>query len=658
MERKAYDELHARSVNPATRNAFWQEQASKLTWQRFPTQILDMSKPDFPRWFVDGEINACYNAIDRHVAEGRGEQVALYYDSPVTGVKSKFTYNQLLDQVERFAGVLKDSCNVKKGDAVVIYMPMIPEGIISMLACARIGAVHSVVFGGFAARELAIRIDDVKAKVVVTASCGVETTKVIEYEPHLKGALELCKHKPERIVSKHREPTAVRPNLPARSSWVQLDWDTEVARARKASCVPVKSTDPLYVLYTSGSTGTPKGIVRDTGGYCTAMSFSMDFFMRAGKGDVYFSSSDIGWVVGHSYIVYGPLIAGCSTVMYEGKPVGTPDAGAFWRMVEEYKVNTLFSAPTALRAIRKVDPNGDLIKHYNLKSLRGFFLAGERADPETVSFYSKALSAQRGEEVPIVDCFWQTETGWTVCGVQDVSKKVLPGSTAKPLPGFDVQILEDAEGGENAVSSGKIMKENEMGMICIRNPLPPGALLTVHNNDARYISSYMKMHPGYYTTGDMGFKDHDDYITVMSRNDDLINVAGHRLSTGTLEQAISGHPDVAEVACVGAKDSLKGEVCVGFIVLSSKVDPDKRGPAVEKECIARVRELVGPVASFHNCYIVHALPKTRSGKILRTIIRRMVNGDEKWIDKVPATVEDVSVLHALEKVVQERWKPQ
>ena len=660
---KTYNQIYSRSITPGTREEFWKEEARKLNWNSFPKNILDLTKPLFPRWYSDGEINACYNCVDRHVQEGRGEQLALVYDSPVTDTKTKLTYRELLDAVEKFAGILKETCSVRAGDRVIIYMPMIPEAIVAMLACARLGAPHSVVFGGFASKELAIRIDDAKAKVIVSATCGVEPTRVVHYEPLLKGALELCKFRPESIIMKHRVPTKMRKDLPDKtastSSWgiEVFDWDEEMKKAKKAFCTFVPSTSPLYILYTSGSTGTPKGIVRDTGGYCTAMSYSMNNFMKSGKGDVYFAASDIGWVVGHSYIVYGPLISGCTTILYEGKPVGTPDATAFWRLVDEYKINSLFTAPTALRAIRRADPNGELIQKFDFSTLRGLFLAGERADPETVSFYSKALSNQAKREVPIVDCFWQTETGWPVCGIQDTVRGVLPGSTAKPLPGFDVQILEEKEdSAPNPVP--KQMKANEIGMICIKNPLPPGALLTVYNNDQRYVSGYMNPHPGYYTTGDLGFIDEQGYVTVMTRNDDLINVAGHRLSTGTLEQAISGHADVAEVACVGAKDSLKGEVCVGFIVLHSNVDVDARGDKIEKECIARVREFVGPVASFHNCYVVSQLPKTKSGKILRTIIRRILNGETNWIEKVPGTVEDIRVLHTIEEVVKKRWTPQ
>ncbi|KAH9259351.1 hypothetical protein BASA81_002394 [Batrachochytrium salamandrivorans] len=659
-----YNALHAKSVGPETRNQFWKEQASKLVWDKFPKQILDQSKDKFPRWFVDGEMNASVNCLDRHVAEGRGDQVALFYDSPLTGTKQQYTFSELLREVESCAGMLQDQCGVKKGDPVIIYMPMIPEAVISMLACARLGAVHSVVFGGFASRELAVRINDAKANVVLSASCGVEPSRLVPYIPLLQGALELCNNRPTKIVVKHRDQ---REDFPARvASWGEMDWDKEMKAAKPVTkATPVLSTDPLYVLFTSGSTGSPKGIVRDTGGYCTAMLLSMDYFMTAKPGDVYFAASDVGWVVGHSYIVYGPLVRGCSTVLYEGKPVGTPDAAALWRMVEEYKINFLFAAPTALRAVRKVDPHAQLMKRHNLSTLKAFFCAGERADPETVQFYTKALTDHCKHEVPLVDCFWQTETGWPVCGVQDTDKKVLPGSTAKPLPGFDVcivkvdQDIDDAGNSKHGKhATAQLVQPNEMGMITIRSPMPPGTLTTVFNNDDRYLSAYMSDYEGYYNCGDMGFRDEDGYVTVMSRNDDLINVAGHRLSTGTLEQAIGGHPQVAEVACVGAKDSLKGEVAVGFVVVHAQVDTKEKMAQVEKECVARVRELVGPVAAFRNCYVVHALPKTRSGKILRGVIRRILNGEEDWETKVPGTVEDVAVLHAIEKDIRTRWKPE
>lgn len=572
----------------------------------------------------------------------------MIYDSPVTGIKKQYTYSELLDEVERFAGVLKDQCQVKMGDRVILYMPMIPENIIAMLACTRLGAPHSVVFGGFAARELAIRIDDAKADVVISASCGVEPNRIVEYEPILKHALEICKTRPNKIVIKHRKPTPLRPNLPqtSKDGWGQMDWDEEMNRAKPIKTpTSVPSTHPSYILYTSGTTGTPKGIVRDTGGYATAMMFCMDWFMKMKPGDVYFAASDLGWVVGHSFILYGPLLAGCSTVLYEGKPVGTPDASAFWRLISEYKINSMFAAPTALRAIRRDDPNLEMINKYDVSSLKSFFWAGERGDPETVSFYQRKL-----KNVPILDAFWQTETGWPVCGVQDDVKQILPGSTAKPLPGFDVCVLEE---NEEKPHSQRLLGANEMGMLCIRHPLPPGGLTTVYNNDERYINAYMKAHPGFYSTGDMGFRDADGYVTVMSRNDDLINVAGHRLSTGTMESAISGHPSVAETACVGAKDSLKGEVCVGFIVLNRGVD--QAGPTVEKECVARVRDLVGPVASFHHCFVVNALPKTRSGKILRTVLRKILDNDPDWPTKVPGTCEDVSVLYDMEKLVRKRF---
>jgi len=637
---EVYSNMVRAASDPATRDAYFLNAATKyVDWSKEPTKPVDLSRPSFSRWFTDGELNVSYNCLDRHVKAGRGSTVAMRYDSPTTGTKRAYTYAQLLDEVEKCAGVLRDACGVKTGDRVIVYMPMIPEAVITMLACARLGAPHSVVFGGFAPRELSIRIDDAKPAAIVTASCGVEPSRTVPYGPILDQALTMIKCDKPKLLSKKR----VVPGHDAAEAHGALDWDAEMAKAKPVKQpVLVNSTHPLYVLYTSGTTGTPKGIVRDSGGYATAMGLSMDLLMRCGVGQTYFAASDLGWVVGHSYILYGPLIAGCTTVLYEGKPVGTPDAGAFWRLVHDYKIDALFCAPTALRAVRRQDPSAAEMKKYDTKSLKALYLAGERADPDTVNFYKDALG------VPIVDAWWQTETGWPICGMQTDNVGVKPGSTSKPLPGFDVRVLD--------VEKGTTVPDNTMGMLAIKLPLPPGALTTVYNNDERYLSSYMKAYPGYYNTGDLGFRDDHGYITVMSRNDDLINVAGHRLSTGTIEQAISGHPAVAECACIGVADSLKGEVCLGMFVMNNNVDPST-APQVEKELIQRVRDLVGPVASFHNCYAVKNLPKTRSGKVLRGVMKKIADGNKDWEKAVPGTIEDMGVLHAVADVLKARWKP-
>lgn len=646
-----YDSLFARSVAPATREAFWSGVAKEhVAWRRAPTQILDTSRGlEHARWFVDGELNITESCLDRHVAEGRGQQVAVLYDSPVTGQKQSVTYSELLSRVERFAAVLRDH-GVGKGDRVVIYMPMILESAVAMLACARLGATHSVVFGGFAPHELAVRVDDAKPKAVVTASCGVEVARVVEYAPIVAAMLDQIKTEAPVVICKHRDPTPVRPDVPTRAKVASafkpttkiVDWDEAEQRSasRPAKAVPVPSTHPLYVLYTSGTTGTPKGIVRDTGGYAAALGVSMTKFMQVQRGDTYFCSSDVGWVVGHNYIVYGPLLNGLTTVLFEGKPVNTPDAGTFWRVVEEYRANHLYTAPTALRAIRRADPDLKLAKQRDLSSLKAIFLAGERADPDTVKAYVDKL------RIPLVDNLWQTESGSPMTGYQTPSVGVVPGAAGKPCFGFDFRVL--------AEEGGQPVQQGEQGMLCVKLPLPPGALLTVYNNEPRYLSAYMKQYPGHYCLGDVGFVDKNGYVTVMSRSDDLLNVAGHRLSSGTIEAAVMGHPKVAECACVGAPNSLKGEVCMGLVVLQAGHEKD--AGAIEKELIKRVRDVVGPVASFHDCFVVPALPKTRSGKIVRALIKKIAAGDPKWLAAVPPTIEDVNVAHEVAKIVGERFK--
>ena len=656
----AYDDLFRRSVDPRTREAFWSAAAAEhVAWRVKPSKILSVPDGDgsdaarlaHAKWFVDGELNITESCLDRHVAGGRGSVTAVAYDSPVTGVQTRISYAELLDKVEAFASVLRAQ-GVQTGDRVVIYMPMIPEAVVAMLACARVGACHSVVFGGFAPRELAVRVDDATPKAIITASCGVEVSRVVEYAPIVKAMLEQIKMpvKP-LVICKHRDPTSVRPDLPTRETVRKsipqaLDWDAAMRDATKdkakRAATAVPSTHPLYVLYTSGTTGTPKGIVRDTGGCATMLGFVMKNFMQTKLGDTYFCSSDLGWVVGHQFILYGPLLAGLTTVLYEGKPINTPDAGAFWRVIQQYRATHMYTAPTALRAVRRADPKFEMLRKYDISSLRAVFLAGERADPDTIKAYVDALG------VPAVDNFWMTETGSPVCGYQHPARGVVPGSTALPCPGFNVQVLDEA--------TNKPVKRGEQGMVCVELPMPPGALTTVFNNEARYMSSYMKPNPGYFATGDVGFQEEDGYVHIMSRNDDLINVAGHRLSTGTIEAALMGHPHVAEVACVGAPNSLKGEVCLGLVVLQAGHEKD--AAKVEKELIQRVRDVVGPVASFHDCFVIEhgGLPKTKSGKILRGVIKKIAAGDANWDKAIPPTVEDVAPLHTIAGIIARRFK--
>jgi propionyl-CoA synthetase len=620
-----YAQEFARSL--ADPEGFWADAAKNIDWYRPPSVVLDDSNPPFYRWFPDGTLNTCFNAVDRHVRDGRGEQAALIYDSPVTGTQRTYTYGALLEAVARFAGVLR-GLGVDKGDRVIVYLPMIPEALIAMLACARIGAVHSVVFGGFAAPELATRIDDATPKVIVSASCGIEGSRVIEYKPILDRAIELAAHKPEHCVIRQR-PQAVAELTGGRD----LDWESAVAEASAVDCVPVAATDPLYILYTSGTTAKPKGVVRDNGGHAVALRWSMDNVYDTRAGEVFWAASDVGWVVGHSYIVYAPLLAGCTTVLYEGKPVGTPDAGAFWRVVAEHGVKTLFTAPTAFRAIKKEDPAGELAQRYDLSDFRYLFLAGERLDPETYRWASELLG------IPVIDHWWQTETGWAIVadlmGLEPMPTKA--GSPTMPVPGFDVRIVD---------AGGTEVKPGDTGDIVVRLPLPPGCLPTLWQDDERFVASYLAAHPGYYTTGDGGYRDGDGYVFVMGRIDDVINVAGHRLSTGQMEEVLASHPAVAECAVIGVHDDTKGQVPRGFVVL--KAGESAAHSEVSAELVQLIRDRIGAVAALRRVDVVTALPKTRSGKILRKTMRGIADGRD---EAVPSTIEDPAVLDALRPVL-------
>jgi len=606
---------------------FWREAAQGIDWHRQPAVILDDPTGPFHSWFPDGELNTCYNTLDRHVDRGRADQTALIYDSPVTGTQASFTYRELRDRVALFAGVLR-GLGVEKGDRVVVYMPMVPEAVIAMLACARLGAPHSVVFGGFAPHELAMRIEDARPKVVVSASCGIEGTRVIEYKPLLDAAIEESEHKPGSCVVLQR-PQAHATLVPGRD----VDWDAAVASSAPVACVPVASTDPLYILYTSGTTGRPRGVVRDNGGHAVALQWSMSNIYDTHPGEVFWAASDVGWVVGHSYIVYAPLLAGCTTVLYEGKPVGTPDAGAFWRMIAEHSVKTLFTAPTGFRAIKREDPTGELLGRYDLSNFRYLFLAGERLDPETYTWASELLG------VPVIDHWWQTETGWPIAanpmGMEPMVVK--PGSPTVPVPGYDVRILGN---------DGEEVPAGTEGSIMIRTPLPPGCLTTVWGSDEKFVEFYLSQYPGYYLTGDGGHFDEDGYLFVMGRTDDVINVAGHRLSTGEMEEIIAGHPDVAECAVIGVADDLKGQVPRGLVVLKSGVAREHE--VISEELVQRVRSQLGAVANLRQVDVVSALPKTRSGKILRKSMRAMADGVEV---PVPSTIDDLSVLDALKPIL-------
>ncbi len=619
----AYDLAFERSINDP--EGYWGEAAEDIVWIKRWDKVLDGSNLPFYRWFVGGVLNTCYNAVDHHVATGRGDQPAIIYDSPVTNTIKTYTYSQLQQETSSFAGVLKAQ-GVEKGDRVIIYMPMIPEAAIAMLACARIGAVHSVVFGGFAANELATRINDAKPKVMVSASCGIEVQRVIPYKPLLDGAIEMAKYKPQKCIIFQR-PMHKSDLVAGRD----LDWQEAMASAEPADCVPVAATDPLYILYTSGTTGQPKGVVRDNGGHAVALKWSMKSVYNVDAGEVYWAASDVGWVVGHSYIVYAPLLKGCTTILFEGKPVGTPDAGVFWRVISQHKVCTMFTAPTAFRAIKREDPRGELIKKYDLSKFRALFLAGERLDPDTLKWARGHLG------VPVIDHWWQTETGWAICancmGLH--AFEVKEGSPTKPVPGWNLQVLDP--------ESKQLVKAGDIGALVVKLPLPPGSLPTLWNNDQRYIESYLEEFDGYYKTADAGFIDADGYAFVMSRTDDIINVAGHRLSTGAMEEVLSDHPDVAECAVLGVEDSLKGQVPVGFVVLKAGV----KRPETEiiNEVVKMVRDRIGPVASFKKATVVKRLPKTRSGKILRGTIQKIADNKEF---KTPATIDDPAILGEIE----------
>jgi propionyl-CoA synthetase len=617
-----YKQAHDQSINDP--EGFWGPIAEHCHWYKKWDKVLDDSRKPFYRWFAGGETNTCYNAVDLHVDQGRGGQPAIIYDSPVTGTLTTYTYQDLRDQVARFAGALKDR-GVTKGDRVIIYMPMIPQAVFAMLACARIGAIHSVVFGGFAAHELATRINDAKPKVIVSASCGIEIKRVIEYKPLLDRAIDLSDTKPEACIIFQR-PQAAAQMQPGRD----YDWNEVTEQATPADCVPVAATDPLYILYTSGTTGQPKGIVRDNGGHMVALKWTMGAIYGVDQGDVYWAASDIGWVVGHSYIVYAPLFKGCTTILYEGKPVGTPDASAFWRVISQHRVKTMFTAPTAFRAIKQQDPQARMMADFDLSHFKYLFLAGERTDPDTLAWAENSLN------VPVIDHWWQTETGWAIAAncVGLHRYPVKPGSPTKAAPGWDLYVLDEA---------GQPVGPGEIGAIVAKLPLPPGTLPTLWQNDDRYISAYLSRFDGYYETADAGYIDEDGYVFVMARTDDIINVAGHRLSTGAMEEVIAGHPDVAECAVMGVEDSLKGQVPLGLLVLNAGVDRDH--DEIIKEVVQQVRDTIGPVAAFKKAVVVQRLPKTRSGKILRGTMRAIADKKEY---KVPATIDDDTILGEIE----------
>ena len=621
-----HEAVYQRSIEDP--EGFWAEAAEEIHWEKKWDRVLDDSNRPFYRWFAGGELNTCYNAVDRHVAAGRGAQPAIIHDSPVTDSTRTITYCELRDLVATFAGALRQQ-GIEKGDRVIIYMPMIPESVVAMLACARLGAIHSVVFGGFAARELATRIDDAKPKLIVSASCGIEGKRIIEYKPLLDQAIEIAQSKPKKCIILQR-PQCAAALQPGRD----VDWNDAIDGVAPAECVAVAATDPLYILYTSGTTGIPKGVVRDNGGHAVAMKWTMSKVYNVAPGDVYWSASDIGWVVGHSYIVYAPLLHGCTTIVYEGKPVGTPDPGAFWRVIAQHNVKVLFTAPTAFRAIKREDPEGAYVKKYDLSNFKALFLAGERCDPDTLRWAENILG------VPVIDHWWQTETAWAIAanclGIEKLPVKA--GSPTKPAPGYDVRILDEAG---HEVPRGKI------GSIVVKLPLPPGCLPTLWNNDDGFKNSYLREFPGYYATADAGYCDDDGYVYIMARTDDIINVAGHRLSTGGMEEVLASHNDVAECAVVGVVDQLKGEIPVGFVVLKAGVNRPHED--IVKELIQAVRGKIGPVAAFKTATIVERLPKTRSGKILRGTIKRIADGAE-W--KMPATIDDPTVLDEIGGALQ------
>ena len=613
-----FDEVFQRSVdNP---EEFWAEAAKDITWYKKPEKGLDDSNPPFYKWFVGGKMNTCYNAVDRHVESGRADQTAIIYDSPVTNTIRKITYKELQTQVATFAGGLA-GLGVKKGDTVVIYMPMIPEAAVAMLACARLGAVHSVVFGGFAPHELAIRIDHAQPKVLITASGAIEGKKTLEYKPLVDSAIEQSTHEVEKVVLFQRDIV--------KSSMIEgrdIDWKELVSKSEPVGCVELDATDPLYILYTSGTTGMPKGVLRDNGGHAVALYWTMKNLYDINPGEVWWSASDVGWVVGHSYIVYAPLLQGSTTVFYEGKPIGTPDAGAFWRVISEHKVKTLFTAPTAFRAIKKEDPNGDFIKKYDISCFKCLYLAGERTDPDTLHWAEDMIG------VPVIDHWWQTETGWAIVGncrgIEELPVK--EGSPTKALPGYDVRVVDD--------ECHEVPRGTEGNIVC-KLPLPPGTLTTLWRNDERFVKSYMTKFPGYYETSDGGYIDEDGYVYVMGRMDDVINIAGHRLSTGAMEEIISNHPDVAECAVFGADDQMKGQLPVGFFVVKAGVT--RNGNEIKDELVKMVRESIGPIACFRDACQVARLPKTRSGKILRGTMRSIANNKDY---KVPSTIDDPAIL--------------
>jgi len=618
-----FQQIYNQSIeNP---EEFWQKNSDDIFWFKKPTKILNKSNHPFYKWYEDGTTNTCYNALDIHIDNGIGDKTALIYDSPITGNKLKLTYKELKDKVSKFAGALINQ-GVKKGDRVIIYMPMIPEAVVAMLACGRIGAIHSVVFGGFASNELASRIDDSKAKILLTASCGFEPSRTVEYKPLVDGALKLANHKVEKVIFFQRKGNEVKLNAP-----LEISWDEALSNSKDTDCVEMNSNEYAYILYTSGTTGIPKGIVRDIGGHIVALKWTMKNIYNINEEDVWWSASDIGWIVGHSYIVYAPLFKGCTTVLFEGKPVGTPDAGAFWKIISDYKVKSLFTAPTAFRAIKKEDPEGKFFSKYNLSSFESLFLAGERADPDTIKWAERLLN------VPVIDHWWQTETSWAISsnctGIEMMKTKY--GSACKAVPGYDVKIIKPDH---------SIAKPNEMGDIVVKLPLPPGTFPTLWNADDRYKKTYMTNYEGYYQTYDAGHIDEDGYIWIMSRTDDIINVAGHRLSTGAIEEVLSEHQSVAECAVIGIADKLKGQLPIGLIALKAGVDKDNE--TITKECIQMVRNKVGPVAAFKTVIVVKRLPKTRSGKILRGTVRKIADSEDY---KMPATIDDPIILDEIKE---------
>ena len=627
MSENSYQQMCQRAHDDP--DGFWGELARDIHWERPFDRVLDDSRAPFYRWFTGGELNTCYNALDRHVEGGRGDQLALIYDSPVTQTTRRYSYRELTDQVSRLAGAMA-AHGVTKGDRVVIYMPMVAESVMAMLACARLGAIHSVVFGGFAANELAVRIDDAAPKMVLSASCGIEPGRVVDYKPLLDQAIELARHKPSACIILQRE-TSPCELLEGRD----FDWADEVATATAHPCVPVAATDPLYILYTSGTTGQPKGVVRDNGGHAVALNWTMKAIYDCKPGEVFWAASDVGWVVGHSYIVYGPLLNGNTTIVFEGKPVGTPDAGTFWRVIAEHGVSTMFTAPTALRAIKKEDPQGKLIANYDLSRFRNLFLAGERTDPDTLDWAQQKLA------VPVLDHWWQTETGWQICGncIGIEALPVKPGSATRPSPGMNVQVLgEDG----HPVSAGTI------GALVVKLPLPPGTFPTLWHAEERFRQAYLEEYPGYYKTADAGYIDDDGYVFIMARTDDIINVAGHRLSTGAMEEVLAAHPDVAECAVIGVADALKGQLPLGMLVLNAGVNRGEQ--EIISESVRLVREKIGPVAAFKTAIVVKRLPKTRSGKILRGTMQHIADSTQ-W--KMPATIDDPVILEEITNALKQ-----